>query len=62
MKKKYETPQVEKIEFDYSETVAASTGYILRKYTDKYYKCKETETDVWIFGDTEKMESCIEKL
>ena len=62
MKKKYETPQVEKIEFDYSETVVASNGYILRLYTQYRHQCNDKAEDVWIYGDQYPAESCIEKL
>ena len=50
MKKTYETPKVEKMEFDYSDTVVASkcTGSIYREYDDSYTGCKETETDNWV--------------
>ena len=51
MKKKYETPQVEKMEFDYSETVVASTiGYSYQLYTDKYEGCQITPTGKWYTG------------
>lgn len=49
MKRKYETPQVEKIEFDYSDVVTASgQGHKYRLYTDSYYACRETPTDIWV--------------
>ncbi len=52
MKKKYEAPQVEKIVFDYSETVVASgNGQMYRLYTDKATKCNSVETDQWIYGE-----------
>ncbi|MBR5179715.1 MAG: hypothetical protein IKW90_13075 [Lachnospiraceae bacterium] len=45
MKKKYEIPKVEKIEFDYSETVVASPqckGGITISYEDSVYGCDST--------------------
>ena len=48
MKKDYTTPKAEKMEFDYSDTVSASSGHKYRLYTDKYFGCRETETDIWV--------------
>ena len=53
MKKEYKAPKVEKIEFEYSETVVASgTGcggeYLL--YINGYDKCHETPTQEWAGG------------
>ena len=42
MKKEYATPRVEKLEFDYSETVVASSGQGNTPQSDpngQYYKC-----------------------
>ena len=44
MKKEYNTPSAEKVEFDYSEVVAATSGYndvIMADKSpyDQYYKC-----------------------
>ena len=41
MKKEYIKPEAEKMEFNYSETVTASTGNGDQKYDvdDQYYKC-----------------------
>ena len=55
MKKEYEAPKAEKLEFDYSETVVASgCGGSYRKHVDKYEGCRETPTDEWVhnFADT----------
>lgn len=48
MKKDYVTPKAEKIEFNYSDTVTASSGHKYRLYTDTYFGCRETETDIWV--------------
>ena len=54
MKKAYETPRAEKLEFDYSRTVAASgsksacSGGSFRVYTDGYQYCHSRATDQWI--------------
>lgn len=48
MKKKYEAPAMEKLEFNYSEIVTASNGGIYQKYTDQHYGCNETPTDIWV--------------
>lgn len=43
-KKEYSTPKAEKVEFDYTETVAASKGYN-DDPNGQYYKC--LSTDYW---------------
>ena len=50
MKRKYVAPQVQKLEFNYSNTVTASNtpGHKYRLYTDGYFGCRETETDIWV--------------
>ena len=51
MKKKYEVPKAEKLEFDYSEGITASTagcGGIYQKYTDQEYGCQLTPTGEWV--------------
>ena len=48
MKKKYITPMVEKMEIDIKDNITASSGHKYRLYTDKYYACRETETDIWV--------------
>lgn len=49
MKKVYSAPATEKIEFNYADTVTASgSGHKYRLYTDKYFGCRETETDIWV--------------
>ena len=48
MKKDYVTPKAEKMEFNYSDTVTASSGHKYRLYTDGYFGCRETETDIWV--------------
>ena len=49
MKKEYEVPKVEKLEFDYSDAVTASscTGGAFQLYVDGYEKCRETPTGQW---------------
>ena len=43
MKRKYESPKAEKLEFNYSDTVVASGGNGGKNYNDdpngQYYKC-----------------------
>ena len=47
--RKYITPIAEKLTFDYKETVvASSSGHKYRLYTDGYFGCHETETDIWV--------------
>ena len=46
--KTYTTPIAEKLEFNYKETVTASNGHKYRLYTDHYFGCRETETDIWV--------------
>ena len=50
MKKQYEEPKVERLNFNYEEQVTASnnSGGIYQRYTDQYYGCHETPTDDWI--------------
>lgn len=50
MKKNYIAPSAEKLEFDYTETVAASSGqgHKYRLYTDGYFACREKATDIWV--------------
>ena len=52
MKKKYEAPKAEKLEFDYKETVTASNGScsggIYRMFVENYTNCHEKETEVWV--------------
>lgn len=51
MKKAYEAPKAEKMEFDYTESVTASgscSGGIFRKFTHGYENCHEQETDIWV--------------
>ena len=50
MKKEYVKPAATKLEFDYRDVVTASTGsgHKYRLYTDGYFACRETETDIWI--------------
>ena len=53
MKKQYETPKAEKLDFDYTDTVTASdgkkcSGGIYRMYTHGYDNCREKETEVWV--------------
>ena len=48
MKEAYIAPVAEKLVFDYTDTVVASSGHKYRLYTDGYYGCRETETDIWV--------------
>ena len=51
MKKQYQTPKAEKLEFDYTETVTAASGCqggAFRLFIDGYDKCRETATDTWV--------------
>lgn len=52
MKKEYESPKAEKLEFNYADTVTASggkcSGGIYRMYTHGYDNCREKETEVWV--------------
>ena len=48
MKKTYEAPKAEKLEFDYTDTILASCG-TMRKYVDGYSGCHATETNEWSF-------------
>jgi hypothetical protein len=51
MKKMYIRPMAEKLTFDYMENVVASGaehGHRYRLYTDGYYACHETATDIWV--------------
>ena len=51
--KEYTTPKAEKLEFNYSDTVTASgQGHKYRLYTDNYYGCRTTETDIWVDDPT----------
>ena len=52
MKKAYEAPKAEKVEFDYTEVVAtsASHGCKYRLYIEGDSGCNKTPTDIWI-GD-----------
>ena len=56
MKKMYETPKVEKMAFNYSETVVASTptgqcvNYTLYSYSEEEY-CKADENKHYWVGD-----------
>lgn len=48
MKKEYESPKAEKMEFNYSETVVASgCGGIFQKYVDGFEGCNTTPTNEW---------------
>ena len=52
MKKEYEAPKAEKLEFDYSDAVTASgtqcSGGIYQMYTHGYTNCHEQSTQVWV--------------
>ena len=55
MKKMYIRPMAEKLTFDYMENVVASGadhGHKYRLYTDGYYACHETATDIWVDDPT----------
>ncbi len=55
MKKEYKIPMAEKLEFNYTDTVTASSGNAMRWWTDGYDKCHETESDpaIWIYGNSD---------
>ncbi len=50
MKKEYEVPKAEKLEFDYSEGITASSGCggAFQKFTDGTYGCQTTPTGIWV--------------
>ena len=52
MKKQYEAPKAEKLDFDYTQSVTAASGTcsggIYRMFVEKYENCREKETDVWV--------------
>ena len=51
MKKEYRKPMAERLVFDYTDNVVASGsehGHKYRLYTDGYFACRETETDIWV--------------
>lgn len=49
MRKEYEAPKAEKMEFNYLESVVASgCGGVWREYTDGFEGCKSKETEHWI--------------
>ena len=52
MKKEYEAPKAERMDFDYTDAVVASAckGGIYQMYTDKFTGCRQKETDVWVGG------------
>lgn len=51
MKKEYETPRADKMEFDYSETVTASGfGDSYQEYIHFYTGCNEDATGNWFVG------------
>ena len=52
MKKAYAAPVAEKLDFNYQDTVVASSGHKYRLYTDGYFACRETETDIWVDDPT----------
>ena len=58
MKKNYEAPKVEKIQFDYAENVVASNGKKYRKYIDGYEDCNDTPTDEWYIINDLDMSIC----
>ena len=50
MKKGYEAPKAERMEFNYLEAVVASNGCggAYQLYTDKYEGCNITPTGKWV--------------
>jgi len=50
MKKTYEKPKAEKLEFNYTETVLASNGCggAYQKYTQLARGCDKVPTGVWV--------------
>ncbi|MBR6185635.1 MAG: hypothetical protein IKQ41_05175 [Clostridia bacterium] len=47
MKKTYETPNAEIMEFDYTDTITASSGRAYQRYIDGHYACNDTPTGEW---------------
>ena len=60
MKKEYESPEVEMMEFNHSDVIATSIGHAYQLHVDKYTGCKDTPTNTWIIGDSDN--SCIKEL
>ncbi|MBR6165922.1 MAG: hypothetical protein IKQ45_08365 [Clostridia bacterium] len=56
MKKEYEAPKAEIVQFNYTETVLASKGNAYQLYVDKYYACNDSATNKWYNGNFD--ESC----
>ena len=53
MKKEYNTPQAEKLEFDYSDNVVASgKGALTDQATTAWWKCETRYTDVHSIDNT----------
>ena len=51
MKKIYEAPKAEKLEFDYTDTVAASgSEWEMHEFTDNISGCNSTPTDNWFLN------------
>lgn len=51
MKKAYEAPRADKMEFNYVDNVTASNqGWSLREYVHGYQGCRETATDNWFLN------------
>ena len=55
MKKQYNKPEIEILRFDYQDIITASNeqGHKYRLYTDMYFACRETPTDIWVDDPTE---------
>ena len=62
MKKKYATPKVEMMEFDYSDTITASHGNAYQLYVDKHGGCQDTPTDRWFVMENDNTESCMKEI
>ena len=58
MKKGYEVPKAEKLEFNYSENVTASSGHKYLLFTEVEKGCNQKPSDppVWVDGNMD--ESC----
>ena len=62
MKKAYVSPKAEKMVFDYTETVIASSGNAYQLYVDGYTGCRETPTDQWYVMENDTDGSCMKML
>lgn len=61
MKKQYVTPQVEKIEFDYAETVVASTGFWMYFNQTSADSCSNPVPTEW-HGEIKEVSGCTQHI